>query len=103
MTKARIEVHESSGNIFADLGLEHADVHYLKAQIVAELLRLSNDRTLTLADSGALMGITQLEASQLFRGDFGKYPVERLFEFLTAFECEAAILSKLRKKPGRED
>ena len=36
----RIEVYESSGNVFADIGLPNADVHLLKAQIVSELYRL---------------------------------------------------------------
>ena len=37
MSKARIEVHETKGNIFADLGMPDADTHFLKAQIVAEV------------------------------------------------------------------
>ncbi len=35
MTAKRVEVHEGSGNIFADLGLPDSDNHFLKAQIVA--------------------------------------------------------------------
>jgi hypothetical protein len=31
MSKEHVEVHEGSGNIFADLGLPDAETHYLKA------------------------------------------------------------------------
>jgi hypothetical protein len=37
MTKHKIEVHEGSGNVFADLGLPNAEERLLKANIVAEL------------------------------------------------------------------
>lgn len=33
MTKAKIEFEESSGNIFADLGLKDADELFARAQI----------------------------------------------------------------------
>jgi hypothetical protein len=46
MSAKHIEIHESRGNIFADLGLPDADNHFLKAQIVAELYHLTNDRSL---------------------------------------------------------
>jgi len=100
MSKARIEVHETKGNIFADLGLPDADAHFLKAQIVAELFRLTHGRKLTQAKAGALMGVSQPEVSRLFKGHFREYSVERLMEFLTAFDRDVEIVSKPRKKSG---
>ena len=43
MTKERTAIHESGSNIFADLGLPDAGNHFVKAQIVAELYRLTNE------------------------------------------------------------
>ena len=86
MRTKRIEVHESGGNIFADLGLPDADNHFLKAQIVAELYRLTNARKLTQDKAGALMEISQPEVSRLFKGNFREYSIERLMAFLTAFD-----------------
>lgn len=100
MTKAQIEVHETHGNIFADLGLPDSDAHFLKAQIVAELYRLTNARKLTQARAGSLMGISQPEVSRLFKGHFREYSVERLMEFLTGFDRDVEIVSKPRKKSG---
>ena len=47
MTKRKIEIHEGSGNVFADLGLPNSEQRMLKADIVAELFRLIKDRGLT--------------------------------------------------------
>jgi predicted XRE-type DNA-binding protein len=72
------KVEQGSGNIFADLGLPDADTHFLKAQIVSEIYRLTNERSLTQAEAGKLMGISQPEASRMFKGRFREYAVERL-------------------------
>ncbi|MBS0235551.1 MAG: XRE family transcriptional regulator [Proteobacteria bacterium] len=100
MAKARIAVHETKGNIFADLALPDADTHFLKAQIVAELYRLTNARKLTQAKAGVLMGISQPEVSRLFKGNFREYSVERLMEFLTEFDRDVEIVVRPRRKTG---
>lgn len=96
------EVHESHENIFAELGLPEAGTHFLKAQIVAELYRLTNELKLTQTAAGAMMGISQPEVSRLFRGNFREYSVERLMGFLTAFNRDVEIVVRPReaKSPG---
>jgi predicted XRE-type DNA-binding protein len=102
MKSKRVEIHESVGNIFADLGLPDADSHFLKAQIVAELYRLTNERKLTQANAGALMGISQPEVSRLFKGNFREYSIERLMAFLTTFDRDVEIVSRPRPKRARK-
>jgi predicted XRE-type DNA-binding protein len=99
---AKIEVHEGSGNIFADLGLPAADNHFLKAQIVAELYRLTNARKLTQDKAGEVMGISQPEVSRLFKGNFREYSIERLMAFLTAFDLDVEIISRPRPKRAKK-
>jgi predicted XRE-type DNA-binding protein len=100
MTTKKIEVHKSSPNIFADLGLPDAETHFLKGQIVAELYRLVQETKLTQAKAGATMGISQPEVSRLFKGHFREYSVERLMGFLTAFDRDVEIVVKPREKDG---
>jgi predicted XRE-type DNA-binding protein len=102
MKSKQVEIHESTGNIFADLGLPDADSHFLKAQIVAELYRLTNERKLTQAKAGALMGISQPEVSRLFKGNFREYSIERLMAFLTTFDRDVEIVSRPRPKRARK-
>jgi predicted XRE-type DNA-binding protein len=96
---AKVEV--GSGNIFADLGLPDADTHFLKAQIVSEIYRLTNERKLTQAKAGKLMGITQPEVSRMFKGQFREYSVERLMGFLTAFDRDVEIMVRPHKKGSK--
>lgn len=101
MRTARPKVHESSDNIFADLGLPDAGSHFLKAQIVAELYRLSKARRLSQSKAGQLMGISQPEVSRLFNGHFREYSVERLINFLTAFDRDVEIVVRPLKRQRR--
>ena len=96
------EVYESPENIFVELGLPDAGTHFLKAQIVAELYRLTRQLKLTQTRAGEIMGITQPEVSRLFRGTFREYSVERLMGFLTAFNNDVEIVVRPRqtKAPG---
>ncbi len=97
--KARVTV--GGGNIFADLGLPDAGTHFLKAQIASEIYRLTGQRKLTQAQAGRRMGITQPEVSRMFRGHFREYSIERLMEFLTAFDRDVEIVVKPHKKSGK--
>jgi predicted XRE-type DNA-binding protein len=97
----KVKVDVGSGNIFADLGLPDADTHFLKAQIVSEIYRLTNERKLTQAQAGKLMGITQPEVSRMFKGKFREYSVDRLMGFLTDFDRDVEIVVRPHKKSGK--
>jgi predicted XRE-type DNA-binding protein len=97
----QLPIENGSGNIFADLGLPDADTHFLKAQIVSEIYRLCNERKLTQAQAGKLMGITQPEVSRMFKGNFREYSIDRLMGFLTSFDRDVEIVVKPHKKAGK--
>jgi predicted XRE-type DNA-binding protein len=100
VTAQEVEVHETKGNIFADLGLPDTETHYLKVQIVTELYRLTTARKLTQTKAGEVTGISQPEVSRLFKGHFREYSVERLMGFLTAFEQDVEIVVRPYSKAG---
>ena len=97
----KVKVETGSGNIFADLDLPDADTHFLKAQIVSEIYRITNERKLTQAQSGKRMGITQPEVSRMFKGNFREYSIDRLMGFLTSFDRDVEIMVMLHKKAGK--
>jgi predicted XRE-type DNA-binding protein len=101
MTKRKIEAHESSGNVFADLGLPDSEERLLKAGIVVELHRLIKERELTQVKAAKLVGISQPDLSHLLRGDFDDYSAERLMKMLTAFEQDIEIIMKPHRKAGQ--
>ena len=78
-----------------------ANTHFLKAQVVSEIYRIINQRKLTQAGAGKLMGIPQPEVSRMFKGNFREYSVDRLMGFLTSFDRDVEIVVKPHKKDGR--
>jgi predicted XRE-type DNA-binding protein len=97
--KAKVDL--SSENIFADLGLPGAESQFLKAQIVSEIYRLTNQRKLTQAQAGKRMGISQPEVSRMFKGHFREYSIDRLMGFLTAFDRDVEIVVKPHRRTGK--
>jgi predicted XRE-type DNA-binding protein len=95
------KVVKGGENIFADLGRPDAQAHFLKAQIVAEIYRLTNERGLTQSQAGGLMGISQPEVSRMFKGNFREYSIDRLMSFLTAFDRDIEIVVRPRKRSGK--
>jgi predicted XRE-type DNA-binding protein len=99
--RKKIEAHESSGNVFADLGLPDSEERMLKAGIVVELRRLIKERELTQVKAAKLVGISQPDLSHLLRGDFDDYSAERLMKMLTAFEQDIEIIMRPHRKAGQ--
>jgi predicted XRE-type DNA-binding protein len=97
----KVDVEVGGANIFANLGLPDADTHFLKAQIVSESYRLTNERKLTQAKAGKRMGISPPEVSRMFKGHFHEYSTERLMEFLTGFERDVEIVVRPHKRLGK--
>ena len=90
-----ISVHDSSGNIFADLGIENPEEYMAKAELAAEILRIVRRRRLTQAEAAKLLGIRQPKVSELLRGRLDGFSIERLLRFITRLGYDVQIrLSK---------
>jgi predicted XRE-type DNA-binding protein len=99
MKKKKLPAHElGSGNIFADLGLPNADEHLLKASLVVQLHRLIKARKLTQTAAAKIAGIKQPDLSNILRGHYQGFSLERLMRMLTAFDQDIEITVRPRRK-----
>ncbi len=99
---ARVRVEPGSGNVFADLGLPHAEQELLKARLTLQIYKLIKARGLTQAKAGEILGIKQPHVSTLMRNRAGMFSVERLMEFLTALGQDVEITVRpTRKEHGK--
>lgn len=73
---------ESSGNIFADLGLENAEECSLRSSLAIELRRVLEDQGLTQRTAAAQLNTTQPTLSKVLRGDIDRVSLETLFAWL---------------------
>lgn len=86
-----------TGNVFADLGFPEPEIHLLKADLVLRMMRVMRRRGLTQARAAKLMGIKQPDVSNLIRGRFRGYSIERLLTLLRALDQDIEIV--IRDKP----
>jgi len=89
-----IEIIESSGNVFADLGLPDAEELSLKAQLVINLKKLIKKHKLTQREVAERCGTDQPTVSKVLRGQLDKVTVERLVKWLSLLNQEVSIFIK---------
>lgn len=71
-----IEIHHSSGNVYADLEFPDADAMLVKAQHVAQLGRIIRERQWSPEQAASVLGLPAAELAQVRRGHFRAYQVD---------------------------
>ncbi len=61
-------IEVSSGNIYADLGMENAEEMQVKAQLATAIGNIIKSRRLTQEKAAQLLGMTQPRLSNMLRG-----------------------------------
>ena len=88
---SKIEFEESSGNIFADLGLENAEELYVRAQLGIQVFQIIKNRGYTQQQAGDILGIKQPEVSALMCCKYQRFSQERLIGFLNKLDRKVMI------------
>jgi predicted XRE-type DNA-binding protein len=101
--KSSGRVIESSGNVFADMGLEDADELGTKARLGAAINRIVERRGLTQAEVATALQINQPKVSALLHYKLEGFSVERLMRFLVALgqDVEIVVKEKPRTRSAR--
>jgi predicted XRE-type DNA-binding protein len=84
-------VEQSSGNVFADLGLPDSGQELLKAQLTLQIHRLLKQRGMTQVDAAKLLRTTQPQVSALMALKPAAVSVGRLMEFLTVLGQDVQV------------
>ena len=84
-------VESSSGNVFADLGLPHAEKLKIKSGLVIEITRAIKRLGLTQAEAGRRMGISQPKVSRMMRGEFANLSERKLMDCLNRLGYDIQI------------
>jgi len=85
----RIEV--GSGNVFKDLGLPNPEERQRKSQLAYQLYKIVKSEGMTQKEAAKLLGITQPQISDIFRGRLAPFSVEKLIRLLELIGCEVNI------------
>jgi predicted XRE-type DNA-binding protein len=73
-------IHESSGNVFADLGFDpgEAAVLQMRARLMNDLREFIESNGMTQTEAAEWLGIAQSRVSDLVRGKWERFSLEML-------------------------
>ena len=88
-----INFKKSTGNVFLDIGFSEKDAEreLLRSDLAFEVHRILEERKLTVAKVGEVLGIDPSDVSRLKNGDFQCFSVESLLMFLNRLNCNLEI------------
>ena len=89
-----VEVHEGSGNVYADLGFPGAEEMLVKAKLVMKISEIVRRKGLTQVEAARILGLTQPKVSALFRGQFRGVSERKLIDCLTSLGRDVQIVVK---------
>jgi predicted XRE-type DNA-binding protein len=89
-----IEYTESSGNVFADLGVPNPEEALAKAKIVSKIHDIIKKKKLIQAKVAKILKISQPKVSLLLRGYLTDFSLERLLRFLNDLGQDVYIAIK---------
>jgi len=91
-------VEESSGNVFADLGLDDSEELLTRAKLGHSVRMILEKKKLRQREIGKLLDIKQPEVSNLMNGRYTLFSQERLFAFLNRLDRKVTVQVTRRRK-----
>ncbi len=92
---------ESSGNVFADLGLPDAGTRLAKAELARSISAIIDERKLTQREAARLLQIDQPKISAITRGRLGDFSLDRLLTLVNRLGMDVDITVLLNPEPSR--
>lgn len=94
----KITFEESSGNVFADLGLDDSEELLTRAKLGHSVRMILEKKKLKQREIGKLLEIKQPEVSNLMNGRYTLFSQERLFTFLNKLDRKITVQVTRRRK-----
>ncbi|MBE0574403.1 MAG: XRE family transcriptional regulator [Desulfuromonadales bacterium] len=88
---------ESSGNVFADLGLQQPEELQAKVQIAYLISQIINHRHMTQKEAATELDLTQPKISNIMAGRLDGFSLEKLMMLMVKLNRDVEIV--IKKKP----
>jgi predicted XRE-type DNA-binding protein len=92
---------ESSGNVFADLGLADAGTRLAKAELARSITAIIQEHGLTQREAARVLEIDQPKVSAITRGRLGDFSLERLLMLVNRLGMDIDIAVSPNPEPSR--
>lgn len=102
-----IEIEESSGNVYADLGMADAEEMQVKCQLSMKIEEIIKSRRWTQQQAAEVLGMPQPKLSKMLRGQFRGISQTKMLECLNLLGRDVQIVvgpaKRTRARAGRLD
>jgi len=85
-------VTEKSGNVSADVGIEHPEEYLAKAGLARQIIGVLAAKRLTQVDAARILGVSQPKVSAIRNGRLDGFSTARLIRFLTVLGRDVSIV-----------
>jgi predicted XRE-type DNA-binding protein len=89
-----IKVTPSSGNVFADIGVQEPEEELAKAQLASRIREIVRQRRMTQVAAAGILRIDQPKVSALLNGRLTSFSSQRLMRLLTRLGQDVEIVVK---------
>jgi predicted XRE-type DNA-binding protein len=86
-----MELVRGSGNVFRDLGHPNADAAQLRAILAAEIIRVLDERGLSVRKAASLTGIAAADFSRIRNANLSRFTIDRLMTILNRLERHVEV------------
>ena len=87
-----IKIEESSGNVYADLGIADADEMIVKAQLAIKIGEIIKGRKWSQQKAADVLGMTQPKLSKMLRGQFRGVSEAKMLDCLARLGRDVQIV-----------
>ena len=98
------DIEESSGNVYADLGMPDAEEMQVKAQLATKIGEIIKRRNWSQQQAAKVLGVPQPKLSKMLRGQFRGISEAKMLECLTRLGRDVDIVvgpARRSASPGR--
>ena len=95
------DIEISSGNVFADIGVENADEMLVKAQLVASIQDILNSKNLTQTQAAKTLDLPQPELSRILQGHFRGISEAKMMDCITRLGRDVRIVIGPEHRAGQ--
>lgn len=95
------DITKADNNIFADLQIGEPEEVLAKAELARKIYQTICVRKLTQVQAAQLLGIKQPDVSDLIRGKFIKFSLDRLIQLLNRLDWDVDIVVKRKRRKNR--
>lgn len=87
-----IEIEQSTGNVYTDLGIADADEMIVKAQLATKIGEIIKDRKWSQQQAADVLRITQPKLSKMLRGQFRGISETKMLDCLARLGRDVQIV-----------